>query len=548
MQAKSEVGISLTAAVLGETNNASAEDVLLDAIETSDEVVLPRLLPAAIKLHTPEIQESILRKWNLWPERWKDRVLESPSALAAALRKRILSENSESVAVACEIVSRSHEYDLIPLLREVLEASSGDRTKFIGECLIALAESLYDLTVSPRDYHDRRDPQVVRQHAIGVLETGVSRYQRTRSAAIIEAFLILSGRENATLKHVLQNRTEVAQKPILELFTSSPRASIMRLLLSYLEDPFAPLTAIRAIGSRRDITFVRLLCRRVYEHYDVAMEANLKRIDVIGWIGNSQNMFGALNAKEQAGAVMLVSKAKLDFVDAKAFLHGALEAGEALAQVAAVHAIAEHEGVEVDRHLEQIARTGPPEAQAAALTHLREKNIPSALAVLIENAASPHAVVRDAVQASLAEFSLDRFINSFDSMSPEGRQQTGDLVKKVDRNCIGKLAVELGKKGRAARLRALDVADVLGLTESLEEQVMELLKDEDHLVRGEAARALGKCSSGASKRALRAALSDVSVTVQQIAAQSLEQLESVDVRRTTVPIASLSVPARESIK
>ena len=65
----------------------------------------------------------------------------------------------------------------------------------------------------------------------------------------------------------------------------------------------------------------------------------------------------------------------------------------------------------------------------------------------------------------------------------------------------------------------------------LEPRVLKLLTDNDHVVRTEAARVLAVCDTPASRRALREALLDRSVTVQEAAEHSLRQLAAGVPRR-----------------
>ncbi len=58
----------------------------------------------------------------------------------------------------------------------------------------------------------------------------------------------------------------------------------------------------------------------------------------------------------------------------------------------------------------------------------------------------------------------------------------------------------------------------------LEARVLKLLSDADHVVRTQAARALAACDTPGARAALREALLDRSVTVQEAAQRSLRQL------------------------
>jgi hypothetical protein len=159
--------------------------------------------------------------------------------------------------------------------------------------------------------------------------------------------------------------------------------------------------------------------------------------------------------------------------------------------------------------------------QAAVVPQLRERNLPGALARLIELIDSPHAPVRDAARGSLVEFTFRRFTASFDMLDDEVRRSTGRLVRKVDPQAIPTLRLEMSAQARSRRLRALVMVAAMECTKELENEVVTLLTDEDHLVRAAAAQALSACPTDKTIAALREALLDRSVTVQHAAEESL---------------------------
>ena len=71
----------------------------------------------------------------------------------------------------------------------------------------------------------------------------------------------------------------------------------------------------------------------------------------------------------------------------------------------------------------------------------------------------------------------------------------------------------------------MEIASLLGNDKRLQTALIACLNDGDHLVRTEAARKLAAFPSEATTIALRKALTDSSVTVQDAAEQSLEILE-----------------------
>jgi HEAT repeat protein len=86
------------------------------------------------------------------------------------------------------------------------------------------------------------------------------------------------------------------------------------------------------------------------------------------------------------------------------------------------------------------------------------------------------------------------------------------------------LRQELRNQSRTKRLRALAAAAAMDAIGPLESAIIEVLSDEDHLVRAEAARALAMCNSPAVVQALRGALHDRAVVVQETAQRSLQEI------------------------
>jgi len=140
-------------------------------------------------------------------------------------------------------------------------------------------------------------------------------------------------------------------------------------------------------------------------------------------------------------------------------------------------------------------------------------------------------VVRKAARESLDEFSFSRFLAAFDMLDDEVRRSTGTLVKKIDPQTVPLLRAEMESRVRTRRLRALVIARTIDLVARLEEEIIKLLHDDDHLVRAEAAAALGLNESTGSRDALHAALEDGSATVQEAAKKSLQQQDQASQRQ-----------------
>src|SRR5262249_28976257 len=158
-------------------------------------------------------------------------------------------------ANGCQAILWFREYDLIPALINAFEDEANPHASLAAETLLSLSELLYEELAGPRDLHPRRDPQLVRRNVTGSLEQSVLRYGRHRRVEPIEAYLMLAGRDNAALKMILLDPLHSSYLALIDSLTHSPRSGVMRLLLSFLEDPQAPSAALTALAHRTDRKF-----------------------------------------------------------------------------------------------------------------------------------------------------------------------------------------------------------------------------------------------------------------------------------------------------
>jgi HEAT repeat protein len=128
-------------------------------------------------------------------------------------------------------------------------------------------------------------------------------------------------------------------------------------------------------------------------------------------------------------------------------------------------------------------------------------------------------------------------------MDEEVRRSTGQLVRKVEPRTAKLIAEELQAPTRSRRLRAIDVAQAMQMADAVEDELLTLLTDDDHMIRAAAAGALGQCLSEKTRQALREALLDSSVAVQHAAEASIEQLATGRTPKAiAIDLGSVSMP------
>lgn len=517
-------GLDHTFEILSKTRNEAASAVLLAGLDSPHVAVQEGSLRALLARRSLPGQRELVRRWKGLNERWKAIVAEHPGRISGALRDALLGADPVHCANACEAVLFLREYDLMPALINATEDEANPHREPNARALIELAEALYDELAAPRDYSRRRDPQLVRQHVLASLEPSVRNFDRHKRQEILESFLILVGRDNATLKQILQNPHDKCYLPLVEMLKTSQRIGVMRLVLNFLDDPHAPTSTISILAHRSDGEFLGHLLKKIGYEPATQARANLRRLEAIPWLRDDLARFDALDDAQQHAALKMLLATSMSRLKVFDVVRHALLHGKTAGRRAAAAALVEFKGFEANTLVVSALEDEDPQVQATALSQLRDRGIPGALTRLIAAVDSPHEAVRAAARGGLQEFNFHRYITAFDMMDEEVRHSTGRLVKKVDPLAVGELQSELSAQARTRRLRALEAAPYIGAVPDVEPQIIELLADSDHFVRSESAKVLAECRSAESRQALRQALLDPSVMVREAAERSLQQI------------------------
>ncbi len=520
--------------LLAKTKNEAAVALLIPALESPYEAVQDEALKCLLDRHSVAGQKEIVRRLHKINPRWEAIIKERQGRLSAGLRDAVLATNPQLCQNGCRAALWFREYDLMPAMVNAAEDESNPNRRLVAETLLKLAELLYEELAAPRDYRNRRDPQLIRQHLVASLEQSVRRYNKHRIDEIMEAFLLLVHCENVTLRQVMADPLDPSYRPIIEMLTRSNRGGLIRLVLNFLDDPAAPSAAITILAHRCDSRFIECLARKVGNEPSATVSANLKKIDNLAWLQSGTALIEKLDDEAQAGAVQLAMRSSMSRRAVLTMIDFMLTKGTVGGRRAAAAALAQFNGAEANAMAIRGLNDADPQVQANLLAQLRPRGIPGALARLVDMLDSPHEVVRNVIRESLAEFSFKRFLAAFDMLDNDVRLSTGAMVKKIDREALPGVEEELVSKSRTRRLRGIAVAQALGAVRDLEEVFIRTLEDEDHVIRAEAARALGNCRSQTALEALAAARADRSLAVREAAEESLERLsrpESTEIGR-----------------
>lgn len=516
-------GLSTTFQVLAETANEAALRVLVPALDSPDGRIRAEAVRALLCRRGATAGKEVLRRLAGLDIASQEVARTRSGRLGGALRDALLGTDPEMRQKAAQVVVWFREYDLVPVLLSLIEGGEPAQIELACRTLLQLCRALCQALANQGDPADRRDPQLIRNHILASLEDSVRRFSRHKRREVIEAFLLLADRDNSTLKSILSEAHSAVFLALVDVLSHSERSGVMRLLLDYLDDPDAPPMALSVAANRQDLKFLRLFLRKMGREPSAAAQQNLRRIKSLSWVPGNLGLLDALDEAAQYGAVRLVENAGIPRAQAFAVVSHLLQSGRPAARRQAARALSAFHGNEANALALKALEDHDPQVQANVIAHLRQRGIAGILGRLVACLESRHAVVRQAARASLSEFRFERFLSTFDTLDDDVRRTSGALVRKVDPRAVRLLEAEMRSAIRARRARAVEMARAMGLVERLAESIIGLLHDEDHLVRVEAAYALGECPMPQSRRALEEALHDRSPAVQQAAAKALDE-------------------------
>lgn len=548
-------GLPATFDLLASTANEAADSVLLAALDSTHREARDAGLAALLQRRNPAAELNILRRWPEMSERWKSQIAQRPDWLSSAIRATVVHRDSRLFETACTAAVFTHNYDSL----DVLIAAASDVANPLGRtaatATLELSEQILEELASPRDYRIRRDPQQQRSYVLPALERAAMSLATHGRREVLEAFLLLTSRENAALKKLLQTPQERNFTALAEVLATSPRPGIERLLLSYLDDPHAPLAALQIIGRRGDVSFIRQLTRKIGAEPSPTIRANLKRMDSISWIIANFGTLDALREAEQPGAVHLAAASSIPRGHALDVITYILKHGKVAARRIGAEALADFPDPEAGELVLRLLDDDDPLVRTAAARQLRPRNLPGAIERLVALLDSRHPDEREAAREGLAEFTLDRYAANFDDLTPAARISAGALVRRVDETALPRIRSELSSAARGSRKTALEWAVALDVVGQLEGPIAALLQDEDQYLRIDAIRALTTNPTPQVLQYLRDALLDPYPLVQQAAEAAVREVKgqgdtvalAVDGARDTQPMhVPLIVPAFEA--
>jgi hypothetical protein len=166
-----------------------------------------------------------------------------------------------------------------------------------------------------------------------------------------------------------------------------------------------------------------------------------------------------------------------------------------------------------------------PDQQAWATHQLRSRGVPEAFSLLINGLDSSSESVQEASREELQSFNLDQLLETFEQLDAVTALKAGDLLQKIDSDCINKMRRELSSPIRRKRIRATRATLALGFHHQLVPSLLAMLEDSDSMVRRVGIEVLAHVDDQIVPSALKNMLEDSSPRVQDTANKALLEFQ-----------------------
>lgn len=517
-------GLKTTFQYLRKTENEAAIELLIEGLDSRLDAVRAESLRALLERRSPAGHRAVFARLPKFDNSDLQIVGEHPGRMVRVVAEALTTAGTATCMKALDAVLTFRLYDVMPALTAVLKTPDSPlfqpATRIIGE----LTDAFY-LELSGLDRPGtHRDYDTLRKRLTGTLEEAIGHYSSHQSREVLEAFLMLARPQNIVLRRILQQPEETVHAPLVEIMKTSRRGGVLRLLLGFLEDPQMPNMARSVLTAREDVKFLENLAVCVGPKPAKAVLESLSTFKNIAWARANHPVFEQLDDACQDSLVTVLLHSGVKRAEVLETLGHLLLHGKPGGRRAAARAIGSFRDPKATKFVRAALGDEDPEVLAALLPQLRPRKVPDAFSLMIRMVDNPHHQVRSALGAAMPEFTFRQFMNNFDSMPEELLPTTGHLVRKIDLKARHELVYELSGLSPVRRRKAVQAAAAMGIVRTVEQQIIARLSDDDHMVRIAAAKALAECDSMPSWDALRDALLDKSVIVQEAAEASLMRI------------------------
>lgn len=521
--------LSTTFKVLARSTHSEAVDLLISALDKY-ESIRGRAVSTLMQRNTTRGHLEVIRRLHFLTPQQRDTLETNIARLSGSLRQGLLHGDAELRDNALEFVRSAECYDQLRPLLQILEGDSQEAAEHAAETIRELVDRLYEHLHFDRDSKSNRryvhNALHIRHEILTALDELCDDFAQLRHAEkVVEWVLILGDPDNFAVKKVLVQAAPEFRALAGRLLETHEHPGVMQLVLDFMGKNYPHRKALEALGGRRDVEFICRLLRWLPKEPTEVQQQNLRRIESVAWLQDYQVTLPLIPAGLQPAVVRLLQLFGVADELKTRIQQWIIRHGSPEGRLAAADLMAFLEEQTVQEIIFESLDSEDEDAQAWATGQLRARGIPEALTLLIERLDSPLESVRAAARKELKSFNLDFILKVFEHLDPLICLKAGELIQKIQPDCVRRLEEELVAPLRHRRMRAVRATQAMGFQRKVMPTLRALVVDDDSLIRRTLAEMLADVPAAESIETLQQLQDDSSPRVREMAAKSLEKLK-----------------------
>ena len=484
-------GLKLTYEVLGSTRNEAAVDVLIAALDDTNDASRRYALNALLSRSEPRSPQQVLAHWDkLMPDDL--RVLRPKKSWMAATVDKALRSAGEEVMTAIEVAESLFLTDAFPQLILLAESSASRAIK-------NRATRAVHAMVGPlgSDARQDRDQPTVRGPVLARLADSVRRFSMHRNDQLVDAFLLVSTWGDGDFRQMLADGG-----PQIDLIYRRLRESedpgVIDLLAGFVRRRNIPDRVAEIIQSRDDELFRDALLRKISHEPTATVLRNLRDLGMPKCCRGGEEIMDSIAPDYRAALVQLYVAANQDVLETLHLIAATVERGSPGCETAAAIGFSRCEVPEVDFWM----RAAVPVADGDEEVIASDENarLLKRLIDLLDH--RDPALVRG-VRRVLGPLHATEMLNRFESLRPRSRRRLGRVVMMIDPDAIDRVRDALRHPVLSNRLEAIASADALAVVDLLSDSFEHITREDHQEARIRAAEVMSQAKGEKTLRLLR---------------------------------------------
>ncbi len=525
------------------TANPFAGELLIAALDVPLVSIQTEAVRSLLTRSGVREQMEAVRRYPQFAPPVQRQLEQSATALFPAIRQCLLLGRGDYDLPALELARAGETFGLIETLLDVLRS---ERTGLYEEAVNTLRHLVNRLYEHLYGHKDAGKPPLKNasqiQHLVTLaLDQSLSQFQDLAHAeVVVESLFALSRPGDAIPQKLLAQGTLECRSLAKELLQTSRHPGVMRFVLDSISKPYPPPRVVDALQYREDPEFILAMLRWVPKRWTNTQERNLKQLEKLAWLEKGTEALEMIPEDLQVALVTLTSATGLSRETKQELRQWVVRHGSSEARSAALAVLEELNSETVQEIVLGSLESEDPNVQAWATGQLRSHKVPDALQKLIDQLDNPEACVQAVARQELQGFDLECLLSRFESMSPAALANASKLLQKIDPDCLMRLMYEFHHPIRRRRIRAIRGALAFGWHALVLPALMQLLKDEDALIRRTTIEVLGQIPGPEILAALVSMQNDPHPRVRDAAEEALAQFA----KNETPQVIPESLPTR----